>query len=75
MSVLGHMMKNLYLCEVHRLFTNSNGEVLTIKKYGSFSRDITVVETEFNSVHRELHSSWPDASNWSVLISSMRITC
>jgi len=52
MIVLGHMMKNLYLFGVHRLFTHSNGEVLTIQKYGIFSSDITAVQTEFNSVHR-----------------------
>ena len=69
------MMKNLFLCGVHRLFTHSNGEVLTIKNYGIFSSDITAVQTEYNSVHREVHSCWPGASHCLVLISSMRITC
>ena len=63
MIVLGHMMKNLYLCGVHRRFTDSKGEVLTIQKYEILSSDIKAVPTEINSVHREVHSCRPGASH------------
>ena len=38
------------LVGIHRLFTHSNGEVLTIQKNGNFSSVVEAVQTEFNSV-------------------------